>query len=56
GDLISGQGRAHVQRYYAHNWAQLPLSVQRLRALPGLRWLYPGHGRTPVPATVLANL
>ncbi|NOZ48982.1 MAG: MBL fold metallo-hydrolase [Chloroflexi bacterium] len=49
GDLISGLGRPHIQRYYAHDWAQLPLSVQCLRALPGLRWLYPGHGRTPLP-------
>ena len=53
GDLISGQGRPHVQRYYAHDWAQLAHSVQRLRALPGLRWLYLGHGKAPLATDVL---
>lgn len=53
GDLISGQGRPHIQRYYAHDWAQLYASVKRLRVLPALCWLYPGHGRTPLAATTL---
>ncbi len=55
GDLISGQGKPHAQRYYAHDWTQLAASVTRLLALPRVHWLYPGHGRTPVAAHLLAR-
>lgn len=47
GDLLSTNGRPHIQRYYAHDWSQIPSSLARLQALqPEL--IYPGHGAYPL--------
>jgi glyoxylase-like metal-dependent hydrolase (beta-lactamase superfamily II) len=44
GDLLSTTGRPHVQRYYACDWAAIPVSLARLQRLQPQQ-IYPGHGR-----------
>lgn len=56
GDLISATGgRPHAQRFIAQDWTAIPASLERLQALR-VKWLYPGHGRQPVPGTLLPRL
>ena len=43
GDLISTSGKAHVQRFYAHDWSMIPGSLSRLGNLSP-NFVYPGHG------------
>jgi len=43
GDLISGTGSPHIQRYYAVDWNVLGASVGRVKALQP-SCVYPGHG------------
>ncbi len=55
GDLISTNGKAHTQRYYAHDWSQIHKSLTRLKSLsPEL--VYPGHGRHALTLTELLSL
>jgi glyoxylase-like metal-dependent hydrolase (beta-lactamase superfamily II) len=44
GDLLSTNGGAHAQRFYASNWSQIAGSLDRLSALEP-KTIYPGHGR-----------
>ena len=45
GDLLSTSGRAHVQRFYAHDWSLIPGSLSRLGNFSP-KFVYPGHGKT----------
>jgi hydroxyacylglutathione hydrolase len=55
GDLISTSGGAHVQRFYAHDWALIPSSLARLGELhPEV--VYPGHGRDVLDGAGLHRL
>jgi len=47
GDLLTNNGTPKVQRYYAHNWSQIPNSLQRLQT-QNPEIVYPGHGRRPL--------
>lgn len=44
GDLVTTTGGAHMQRAFAEDWAQVPISVRRLQ-VANPEWIYPGHGR-----------
>lgn len=55
GDLLSTNGRPHVQRLYAQDWSLLQESLHRLHGL-GLARLYPGHGRRWLDGQALAHL
>ncbi len=55
GDLISTNGRAHIQQAYAQNWGQIAASLEKLRRLQP-RYLFPGHGPTPVTGDMLAEM
>jgi glyoxylase-like metal-dependent hydrolase (beta-lactamase superfamily II) len=55
GDLISTSGKPHAQRYYAHEWSQIPKSLARLQALAPEK-TYPGHGRRPLKREELLAL
>jgi hydroxyacylglutathione hydrolase len=55
GDLVSTNGRPHVQHLYAQDWSLLQESLHRLRGL-GLVRLYPGHGRRWLDGQALARL
>ncbi len=55
GDLLSSTGRPHAQRYLATDGDALATSFRCVQALrPPLT--YPGHGRKPIPADVLASI
>jgi glyoxylase-like metal-dependent hydrolase (beta-lactamase superfamily II) len=55
GDLLSTNGRPHVQRFYAHDWSQIPASLARLAEYrPAL--VYPGHGARPLTGQALGRL
>ena len=55
GDLLSTNGKPHLQRYYADDWSQIPDSLARLvEQQPS--WVYPGHGARPFPGTELESL
>src|SRR5690606_31949711 len=55
GDLISTNGRAHIQRAYAQNWSQVAAGLETLRRLRPA-YLFPGHGPTLVTEEMLAAL
>lgn len=55
GDLVSTTGRAHAQRYYAHDWDALERSLKGLQAARP-RLVYPGHGRRPLGQAELQSL
>ncbi len=55
GDLISTNGRPHVQRYYAHDWSLVPYSLARLQALHP-ESIYPGHGNQPLDGLTFQKL
>ncbi len=44
GDLLAGPGPPRPQYLYASDWAQIPASVERLKA-SGPKWIYTGHSR-----------
>jgi len=55
GDLVTTTGGPHIQRAFAEDWAQIPVSVRRLQEVaPEL--VYPGHGRRPMPSEALQAL
>ncbi|MDF1499012.1 MAG: MBL fold metallo-hydrolase [Anaerolineales bacterium] len=43
GDLVSTNGAAHAQRYYAHDWEALSISLAAIKSLKPTH-TYPGHG------------
>ena len=55
GDLLSTNGGAHAQRYYASNWSQIAGSLDRLGALEP-KTIYPGHGRQSMDNDELKKL
>jgi len=55
GDLLTTNGRARLQRYYAVDWDALHASLQHLKGM-GARLLYPGHGPRPLDREALAAL
>lgn len=55
GDLLSTNGRPHVQRYYAHDWSLISSSLARLQALQP-EWIYPGHGSRPLDGQAFQKL
>jgi glyoxylase-like metal-dependent hydrolase (beta-lactamase superfamily II) len=55
GDLLSSTGQPHLQRFYAHDWDQLPESLERLDELD-LEWIYPGHGARPISGVEMSML
>jgi hydroxyacylglutathione hydrolase len=55
GDLVSTNGRPHVQRYFADDWSLIPGSLVRLQALRP-EWVYTGHGRNPLRGEVVRHL
>lgn len=55
GDLISTKGSPHIQRYYASDWSQIPLSLSRIEGLQPER-IYPGHGQKSLTRSELNNL
>jgi glyoxylase-like metal-dependent hydrolase (beta-lactamase superfamily II) len=55
GDLFSTTGGLHVQRSYAHDWAQVAASVAVLAAQQP-EMVFPGHGSTMISAAALAAL
>ena len=44
GDLLAGPGPPRQQYLYADDWAQIPHSVERLKAA-NPEWIYTGHSR-----------
>lgn len=48
GDLVSSNGTPHLQRYFAHDWLQLPESLHKLKDQNPI-WIYPGHGQLAIP-------
>lgn len=44
GDLVTTSGGPHVQRAFAEDWQQIPVSLRRLQEVDP-EWVYPGHGR-----------
>ena len=55
GDLLSGTGRLHAQRFFASDWPLIDDSLARLRAARP-EWIYAGHGRSPLPGEKLTLL
>ncbi len=55
GDLVSTNGRPHVQRYFAQNWSLISTSLARLQVLQP-EWIYPGHGNRPLDGQTFQNL
>jgi glyoxylase-like metal-dependent hydrolase (beta-lactamase superfamily II) len=55
GDLLSSTGQPHLQRFYAHDWEQLPESLERLDRL-NLEWIYPGHGARPISGVEMSRI
>ncbi len=48
GDLMVSRPFPSPQRFYAHNWDQIPGSVERVLALDPV-WVFPGHGKPLTP-------
>jgi glyoxylase-like metal-dependent hydrolase (beta-lactamase superfamily II) len=55
GDLLSTNGKPHVQRYYADDWSLIPSSLARLKAQNPEK-THPGHGRAVLDAQTLQQL
>ena len=55
GDLITNNGKPHIQKYFAQDWRLIPLSVQTIK-LMGPEWTYPGHGKKPIKLSELQRL
>ena len=55
GDLITTTGGPHVQRSFAEDWEQIPISLRRLQAADP-EWVYPGHGRQLLSCDSLQSL
>jgi glyoxylase-like metal-dependent hydrolase (beta-lactamase superfamily II) len=55
GDLLTHDRRPVVQRRYAHDWSQLPVSLARVQSLHP-QWVYAGHGPTPIRGETLEAL
>ncbi|MBN2550358.1 MAG: MBL fold metallo-hydrolase [Anaerolineales bacterium] len=55
GDLLSTTGGPHMQRYFAQDWAMIPASLNRLKALHPEK-IYPGHGTDLLDGEVLQLL
>ncbi len=55
GDLISTNGRAHIQRSYAQNWGGVAAGLRTLRRLRPA-YLFPGHGPRLVTREMLDGL
>jgi len=55
GDLASSTGQPHLQRYFAHDWSEIPNSAQILFEC-NPEWIYPGHGKQPISGKILKNL
>jgi glyoxylase-like metal-dependent hydrolase (beta-lactamase superfamily II) len=55
GDLISNNGKPHIQKYFAHDWPLIPLSVQIIKSRSP-KWTYAGHGKNPIKPTELQKL
>lgn len=55
GDLVTTTGSPHVQRAFAEDWAQIPISVARLQEVEP-EVVYPGHGRRPLNGEALQAL
>ncbi len=55
GDLISSNGKPHVQPYFAQDWSNIPISVKKLQAVKP-NWVYPGHGNHPIDEESLQRL
>jgi len=55
GDLISNNGKPHVQKYFAQNWSLLTLSIQLIKS-SNPRWIYTGHGKKPLNQAELQRL
>jgi hydroxyacylglutathione hydrolase len=58
GDLVGEviySRRPHAQRFLAQDWAVIPDSLRRLQTAHP-QWLYPGHGRAPIPGSTLPEL
>ena len=55
GDLLSTNGKPHIQRYYAHDWSLIPSSLAKLQSFQP-EWIYPGHGRQPLDSQNFQNL
>ena len=55
GDLISNNGKPHIQKYFAQDWRLIPLSIQTIKSMrPG--WTYTGHGKKPIKLSELQRL
>lgn len=55
GDLLSSNGKPHIQRYFAQDWSQIPESVKVLQAI-NPEWVYTGHGKNPISNAALQAL
>lgn len=55
GDLLSSNGKPHIQRYFAQDWSQIPGSVKALKTT-NPEWVYTGHGKYPIYKTALQAL
>jgi glyoxylase-like metal-dependent hydrolase (beta-lactamase superfamily II) len=44
GDLITSRPWLAPQEYYAHDWEQIPLGIQRVLSFEP-QWIFPGHGK-----------
>jgi glyoxylase-like metal-dependent hydrolase (beta-lactamase superfamily II) len=55
GDLLSSNGKPHVQQYFAQDWSQIPISVEMLKTI-NPEWVYTGHGKYPINKAALNAL
>lgn len=55
GDLISTQGKPHIQAAYAQDWSQIGAGVEKVRRLRPLH-LFPGHGSSSLSQEMLDGL
>ena len=55
GDLVTTTGGPHVQRSFAEDWDQIPVSLRRLQEVAP-EWVYPGHGNQLLSRAALMGL
>jgi len=55
GDLLSTNGKPHLQRFFAQDWSLLRDSIHKINRLP-LRQIYPGHGARTLSGKELKRL
>jgi len=55
GDLVTTTGGPHVQRAFAEDWDEIPVSLRRLQEVQP-EWVYPVHGRRLLSGAALQTV